>query len=105
MRRPVLAANWKMHKTAAEAAAFARDFLPRVKDAAEVDVILAPPFTALARLGRPSRLQFVLENGMTVAEPSPQLMSDFKMIGETMTQEWLSKIASECLFSSVDRYR
>ena len=51
MRRPAIAANWKMHKTAAEAAAFARDFLPRVKDAGEKDVILAPPFTALARLG------------------------------------------------------
>ncbi len=51
MRRPAIAANWKMHKSAAEAAAFARDFLPRVKDAGEKDVILAPPFTALARLG------------------------------------------------------
>jgi triosephosphate isomerase len=51
MRRFVLAANWKMHKTAAEAAAFARAFLPRVKDASGADVILAPPYTALARLG------------------------------------------------------
>ncbi len=51
MRRPVLAANWKMHKTVAESVAFARDFLPRVKDADAVDVILAPPATALSRLG------------------------------------------------------
>ena len=49
-RRPVLAANWKMHKTVAEAVSFARDFIPRVKDAA-AEVILAPPATALSRLG------------------------------------------------------
>ena len=52
MRRPILAANWKMHKTAAEAAAFAADFLPRVKDAGDVDVVIAPPYTALDRLGQ-----------------------------------------------------
>ena len=51
MRRPILAANWKMHKTTAEARAFAAAFLPRVKDAAAVDVVLAPPATALATLG------------------------------------------------------
>jgi triosephosphate isomerase len=50
-RRPILAANWKMHKTADEAAAFADGFLPRVADT-DVDVVLAPPFTALDRLGR-----------------------------------------------------
>jgi triosephosphate isomerase len=47
MRRPVIAANWKMYKTSGEATAFVRDFLPRVEGAA-VDVVLAPPFTALA---------------------------------------------------------
>jgi triosephosphate isomerase len=52
VRRPILAANWKMHKTAAEAAAFASAFLPLVEDAREVDVVIAPPFTALEALGR-----------------------------------------------------
>jgi triosephosphate isomerase len=51
MRRPILAANWKMHKTTAEAEAFAADFLPRVKGADDVDVVIAPPFTALERVG------------------------------------------------------
>lgn len=65
MRRPVLAANWKMHKSVAEAAAFVGDFLPRVKDAGEVDVILAPPFTALARVGEElsgSRVELAAQN-------------------------------------------
>ncbi len=49
MRRPILAANWKMHKTAAEAVAFVEAFLPLVKGA-EVDVVIAPPATALDRV-------------------------------------------------------
>jgi triosephosphate isomerase len=52
VRRPILAANWKMHKTAGEALAFAERFLPLVRDAENVDVVLAPPFVALDRLGK-----------------------------------------------------
>ena len=52
MRRPALAANWKMHKSVGEALAFAEAFIPLVKDAAAVDVIVAPPFTALERMGQ-----------------------------------------------------
>jgi triosephosphate isomerase len=51
MRRPILAANWKMHKTVGEAVAFAKAFVPLVGDAGEVDAVIAPPFTALAALG------------------------------------------------------
>ena len=51
MRRPILAANWKMQKTIAEAREFAAAFLPLVKGASDVDAVLAPPFTALAALG------------------------------------------------------
>jgi triosephosphate isomerase len=48
MRRPILAANWKMHKNLAEAEAFVAGFLPLVADAGEVDIVIAPPFTSLA---------------------------------------------------------
>jgi triosephosphate isomerase len=51
MRTPILAANWKMHKTQAEAVRFVAAFLPLVKDASAVEIVLAPPFTALARVG------------------------------------------------------
>ena len=51
MRRPILAANWKMHKTVAESVAFAKAFAPLVAGARDVDVVIAPPFTALAALG------------------------------------------------------
>jgi triosephosphate isomerase len=52
MRRRLLAANWKMHKTVGEAVAFAKAFLPRVAEVEAHDVAIAPPFTALAALGR-----------------------------------------------------
>jgi triosephosphate isomerase len=52
MRRLILAANWKMFKTAPEAAAFVEAFLPLVRDAEGVDIVLAPPFTALDRVAR-----------------------------------------------------
>jgi triosephosphate isomerase len=52
MRRPVVAANWKMHKTVREAEAFAEAFLPRVAGLRDVEIVLAPPFPALHALGR-----------------------------------------------------
>jgi len=51
-RTPLLVANWKMHKTVAEARAFAADFLPRVAGLAGVEIALAPPATALHALGQ-----------------------------------------------------
>lgn len=50
MRTPVFAANWKMHKSGLDAVAWVREFAVATKglrsDAAEV--IVAPPFTAIA---------------------------------------------------------
>ncbi|MGZ5315431.1 MAG: triose-phosphate isomerase [Solirubrobacterales bacterium] len=46
MRRPYLAANWKMNKTVAEADAFFGDFVPQLPSA-DADVVVCPPFTAL----------------------------------------------------------
>jgi triosephosphate isomerase (TIM) len=45
-RTPYIAANWKMHKTAAEAAEFIDALLPRIA-ATQSDVVICAPFTAL----------------------------------------------------------
>ena len=50
MRTPLVAANWKMHKTVDEALAYARAFRPLVAGVSDVEVVLAPPFTALHAL-------------------------------------------------------
>ncbi len=48
MRRPVIAGNWKMYKTQEETRAFFEAFKPLVPATPECDIIVAPPFTALA---------------------------------------------------------
>ena len=45
-RTPYIAANWKMHKTVAEAAEFVDALLPRIA-ATQSDVVICAPFTAL----------------------------------------------------------
>ena len=52
MRIPVFAANWKMHKTVQEATSFVREFSALVKNLTQVELILAPPFTALTAAAR-----------------------------------------------------
>ncbi len=44
MRKPVLAGNWKMYKTAAETSAFIQTFAPAVANASHVEVVICPPF-------------------------------------------------------------
>ena len=48
MRKPFIAANWKMNKTAEETEEFINSFLPMVKDVTDVDILLAPPYTSLS---------------------------------------------------------
>ncbi|HTR76127.1 MAG TPA: triose-phosphate isomerase [Solirubrobacterales bacterium] len=48
-RTPYIAANWKMNKTVAEAAEFVDALLPRIS-ATQHDVVVCPPFTALAEV-------------------------------------------------------
>ncbi len=46
-RRPIVAGNWKMHKTVAEAVALSHGIASAVAAMSEVDVVVCPPFTAL----------------------------------------------------------
>ncbi len=83
-RTPIFAANWKMQKTAGQAEAFVEAFLPLVADA-EVDIVLAPPFTALDRAGRAlggSRVVLAAQNvnpeekGAFTGEIAPAMLVD-----------------------------
>jgi triosephosphate isomerase len=47
MRKPVLAGNWKMYKTAAETAAFFGQFVPLVANSSHAEVVVCPPFVNL----------------------------------------------------------
>lgn len=48
MRTPIIAANWKMHKTIAETEEFISQFLPLVRGAKKVEILIAPTYTSLA---------------------------------------------------------
>lgn len=62
-RRPIIAANWKMHKTTKEAQEFVRRFVEPVKEVTHTEIVIAPPFTALA----------ALHKQLAAAGPQPQL--------------------------------
>ena len=47
MRTPFIAANWKMYKTVHEAVTFVKELRSLVKDVHDVEIVVAPPFTAL----------------------------------------------------------
>ncbi|MDP6802215.1 MAG: triose-phosphate isomerase [Gemmatimonadota bacterium] len=52
MRTPFVCGNWKMHKTTGEARALAREIVNSLRGGAGgVDVVVCPPFTALAAVG------------------------------------------------------
>ena len=65
MRVPFIAANWKMHKTVHEAVAFVKEFRRAARDFPDVEIVLAPPFTALhaaAEAARGSAIGIAAQN-------------------------------------------
>jgi triosephosphate isomerase len=55
MRRPLVVANWKMHKTVRETVLYASELLALSSDLVGVDLLIAPPFTALAAAATATR--------------------------------------------------
>jgi triosephosphate isomerase (TIM) len=65
LRTPLIAANWKMHKTVAEAEEFIAALLPQVATAEGVEVAVCPTFLALQALvdsARGSRVAIFAQN-------------------------------------------
>ena len=55
MRIPFIAGNWKMFKTVHEAVLFAKELRSIVKDVSDVEMVVAPPFTAIAAVAEAFR--------------------------------------------------
>jgi triosephosphate isomerase (TIM) len=66
VRTPLIVGNWKMNKTASEAAAFVRELASRLTASSQVEVVLVPPFTALesvrTALGPSSTIELGAQN-------------------------------------------
>ncbi|OAQ20902.1 triose-phosphate isomerase [Thermosulfurimonas dismutans] len=52
MRKPLIAGNWKMHKTVAETLDYIRRFRELVSGITDREIMIAPPFTALYAAGQ-----------------------------------------------------
>jgi triosephosphate isomerase len=50
MRKKIVAANWKMNMTQAEAARFVESFLIDLGEISDVEIVIVPPFTAIAKV-------------------------------------------------------
>jgi triosephosphate isomerase len=89
-RTPLIAGNWKMHKTVAEAEAFVQALLPRVSTADGVDVAICPPFLALGAMvdsTRGSRVEVYAQTmhhedaGAFTGEVAPAMLSELDVHG------------------------
>jgi len=89
-RIPLIAGNWKMHKTVDEAEQFIQGLLPRVSTADGVEVVLCVPFTALTAMvdsTRGSRVEVYAQNmhfaraGAYTGEISAAMLSELDVHG------------------------
>lgn len=71
MRTPVIAANWKMNKTQAEARQFVTEFLPKVANLSGVEMLIIPPFTAIAAVAEGLRGSAVGLGAQNMSKEAP----------------------------------
>jgi len=89
-RAPLIAGNWKMYKTVAEAEGFIGALLPRVSSVSGVELAICPPFTALQAMvdsARGSRVEVYAQTmhyeseGAFTGEVSPAMLSEVGVHG------------------------
>src|SRR6202040_3858872 len=86
MRKKIVAANWKMNMTQAESARFVESLLLDLGDIADIEVVIVPPFTAIAKvtesLGKAQNIKVGAQNmhweknGAFTGEISAALLRD-----------------------------
>ena len=85
MARHFVVGNWKMHKSVAEARALAIEVRDGARDLKDIDVAMAPPFTALAAVGEvlkgtsiglAAQTMHEAAHGAFTGEVSPFLLKD-----------------------------
>ena len=86
MRTPILAGNWKMNKTVAEAKALVHEMIPPLLEIPGVDKVLCPPFTAISAvaalvhgtpLGVGAQDMYWEDSGAYTGEISPVMVAEF----------------------------
>ena len=86
MRTPIIAGNWKMNKTAAEAVQFVREIRHGLNQIEAVDSVVCPPFIALpavhdalqaTRIGVGAQNMYFEESGAFTGECAPSMLTPF----------------------------
>ena len=98
MRVPVIAGNWKMYKTAGEAASFVRAFLPLVSGARGVEIVLAPAYLSIGTVA-----QLVRGTGIGVASQNVHFADEGAFTGEVSTRMLAEAGATHCIIGHSER--
>lgn len=104
MRRPVIAGNWKMHKTISETAQFINELLPNLQVEKEMDIIICPPFTSLetaVNLCKNTQIKVAAQNmhwedkGAFTGEISPSMLGEmgveYCIIGHSERRQYFAE--------------
>ncbi len=86
MKKPLMAGNWKMNMTHDEGREFVEQLWPHISGNEEVEVVVCPPFTALAvvgytieekgmRIGLGAQNVYFAESGAFTGEVSPAMLT------------------------------
>ncbi len=104
MRKPIIAGNWKMYKTIAEARDLVRALKQALADIDSVEIVVSPPFTALGAVVeelRGSNISVAAQNmyweesGAYTGEISPLMIKDigcnFVIIGHSERRQFFNE--------------
>ena len=103
MRKPIIAGNWKMNKTIAEAVEFVNEIKGKLNDES-VDAVICAPFTILKDLKEVTKgtnikvgaqnMHFA-DNGAFTGEVSPAMLKeldiDYVVIGHSERREYFAE--------------
>lgn len=104
MRKPFICGNWKLNKTIAEAGAFAKEFMPMVKDNSSVEIGICAQFIALESLckefsgsnvGVGAQDCYWEESGAFTGEIAPSMIKDagcvYTIIGHSERRQYFGE--------------
>lgn len=99
MRKPVIAGNWKMHKSIAESVATAGALARHVEGVSHCEIVIAPPFTAIAAVAERLRETNVRVSAQDVAAEARQ----GAFTGEVSAEMLLEAGARYCIVGHSER--